>query len=62
MLFYPNIKYLRLRTMDNVNSINLGRVEVSVKSTAKADECFKEIENIFVDVDIPISLVLHKGR
>jgi hypothetical protein len=48
--------------MDNVNSINLGRVEVSVKSTAKADECFKEIENIFVDVDIPISLVLHKGR
>jgi hypothetical protein len=42
--------------------MKLGKVEVSIKSTPKIDEYFQEIENIIVDVDIPISLAFNKGR
>jgi hypothetical protein len=51
-----------MRTIDNINMITLGRVEILVKSTPKIDEYFEKIENIFVDVDIPISLVFNKGK
>jgi hypothetical protein len=61
MLFSPNIKNKKMRKIGNINSIRLGRVEVSIKSTPKVDEYFEEIENIFVNVDIPISLVFNKG-
>jgi hypothetical protein len=62
MLSYPNIKNKKMRTIDNINMITLGRVEILVKSTPKIDEYFEKIENIFVDVDIPISLVFNKGK
>lgn len=61
MLFSPNIKKKKMRTIGTINSIRLGKVEVSIKSTPKVDEYFEEIENILVNVDIPISLVFNKG-
>ena len=54
MLFNPNIKIIK-------DMVKMGKIEFYVNSTPSIDKHFEEIENIFVDVDIPISLVVDKG-
>lgn len=60
MLFYPNIN---IKSINSVNTIILGRVEVSFNLSFLIEKEFNELnDDILSKVDVPISLILTKGK
>ena len=60
MVFEPKIN---IKSIDNINTIILGRAEVSFNLSFLIEKEFNKLnDNILSKVDVPISLILTKGK
>jgi hypothetical protein len=60
MVFEPKIN---IKSIDNINIIILGRIEASFNLSFLIEKEFNELnDDILSKVDVPISLILTKGK